>query len=291
MSDIISRLSAMKDNFAKSKVQYDTMFGGTKLPASVYEAQLTKCFIKETSGGNLRINRQFVIISDGEFNGVSAWDGVNIDGEKGPIFARRFVEQCEYEFPEDDPAELVAICKAIEDERPCFKIKVVHNGDFTNINIQQRIAAPEDLSGTGGGNGAEDSNVPETPAQEAAADDNAASDELDELTTRFREFCLAQLVDEQITDEMDLDTLKGICQGYTFMETELDQTEVDLLTEVGLQDRIKKPTPPPAAKPKPAPAKASTPAKAAPAPAPAPAKRTAPPAAAAPARRTPAKAR
>jgi hypothetical protein len=282
MSDIKSRLAGMKQNFVDSKATYETMFGGAVVPPGVYEAQIAKVFIKETQAGALRINRQWVIISEGEMQGAVAWDGVNLEGEMGPVFARRFVEQCEWTFPEEEPEQLEEIMAKITEEKPCFKIKVSHNQSkdgsqtFVNINIQKKIENPTGEEGTVAAPEAETGTEPaeEATTTEAPAEGGDTADQLDELTEQFRGFCMAQLTDEQITDDMDLDTLKGICMAYVFDRPDLDQTEIDLLEAVGMSDRIKDPAPP-----APAPAKAAAPAKKAPA-----------PAAAAPAKAAPAKA-
>lgn len=243
-------LNGMQGLWDKSQAAYDTMFGGAKVPPNTYDAELTKCFIKTAnSSGNPYIGREFTIL-EGEQEGAKVFDRIMLHNDTGPVFARKFIDQLGYEQPKQ-AADLEAIMKGAEERGLKFQIAVKHNGDFVNVTILKNL--DEDDAGDGGeaDTGAEGDNAP------------AGNDEAEAFRQSLLAFCRSQ--DIKVKDDDSTEDIVTEMKRYGFERDKLEESEVQLLTDAGLEDCIEEPapaTPPPKATPKPAAKAPAAPAKA-----------------------------
>jgi hypothetical protein len=140
-------------------------------------------------------------------------------------------------------------------------VKVKNDGEFVNVTVLEvedegtPAADPTDDAAP-----AEEAPAEEAPAEEAAPEEAPAEE--DELTTRVRDFCVAN--DVAIEDDADLASMKAALSKEKFAGDKLLDDEKALLKEIGAGKCIV--AAPAKAPAKAAPAKAA-PAKAAPAPA------------------------
>ncbi len=131
-------LKHMQGNWDASEKAYSTMFGGGKVPQGVYNTRLTKCHIKTANAsGNPYIGREFTIL-DGEEAGAKVYDRIMLHNDTGPVFARKFIEQCGFETPKSF-ADLPIVIGEIELAELNFQAQVKHSGDFVNVNVMTRL--------------------------------------------------------------------------------------------------------------------------------------------------------
>lgn len=128
-----AKLRKMKSGWQGSEQAYKEMFGASDIPEDVYVMKLQEAALDETNAGKLRIKREHVII-EGEHKGVVIRDGMNLETDMGPVFARRWLAMLEVEIP-DDPEELEELLSEVKDAAPVVKGRVRHSGDFTNVDI------------------------------------------------------------------------------------------------------------------------------------------------------------
>lgn len=251
-------LGKLQGSWDASQAAYDTMFGGLKVPASEYNAKLSHCNLKISGNGNPMINREFTIL-DGEHVGAKVFDRIMLGTEMGPVFTRRFIDQCGYNQPKATK-DLEKLISDIDKEGLEFQIKVVHNGDFVNVTILKPLsevaagegeaeAAPTDDESAGG--------------EAAPAQDDAAE------ADRVAAIAYGRGQGVPVEDEDDLATVVEKMSQYEYEEKLMTAEEVELLERVGLSDSIlRKPAPAAAkaaAKPAAAAAKPAAASKAAPA--------------------------
>lgn len=238
MSEYTKKLAGMKTAYDDSQNQYDSMFGGAKVPAGNYVAKLQSAVIKESqSSGKLMIAREH-LITEGEFANITIYDNIMLETPMGFTFVRRWVDMMGYEQPEQ-PEEIEDIVSDIAEEAPVVKIRIKHSGDFVNVSVI------EVLDGTGDEAGESDEQADETEeTQDAPEYTNEALDKL-------REFCIKEEI--ELSDDDDEDSLKEKIDDFEYPEDKLDEWQIKLLTEIGQEANItrkEKPKPLPAAKKK-----------------------------------------
>ena len=145
-----AKLKKMKAGWQGSEQAYKEMFGAADIPEDVYVMKLQEACLDETTGGKLRIKREHVII-EGEHKGVVIRDGMNLETDMGPVFARRWLAMLDVEIPED-PEELEDLLLEVKEAAPVVKGRVRHSGDFTNVDI---ISVVDDDEGGDSGSGEE----------------------------------------------------------------------------------------------------------------------------------------
>jgi hypothetical protein len=224
------RLSGMQSQYADSKNQYDSMFGGVKIPPAQYEARVQSVKIVESnSSGKLMIRREHVI-TEGEYAGMIAYDNMQLETPMGFTFVRRWVERMGYNCPED-PAEIEELCEAIAEDAALVKIQIKHSGDFVNVSVIEALET-------------ETATEPEEPkakpkkAAEPEEDTTAEAGDDDATLAGLFEFCKAQ----DIATEAD-DTADVLCERireYKWPEGEMTEEEIKLFDEAGLSDAIKR---------------------------------------------------
>jgi hypothetical protein len=270
-------LRAMQQTAAQAMTDYSP--GGVRVPDGVYTAKQS-CELRKTDAGKLRIARTFVP-TEGDQQGLQIWDGLTLtDNPVGLQFARRWMEQHGYDWPEDDLAKVETIVNEINAANKTVKIRARTKNDFTNVTVMEII---ED-----GG----ESGTPEQtePAAEASTDDLAGLDRKalkkmvaddpdliavikvtasmsdDDIRERIREVRAANAVDQPksdpeadqlrefavehgldgIDDSMSADEIKAkILEDYEFKDEDLTKEERDFLNEHDLGGAIKKTAPAP----------------------------------------------
>lgn len=231
-------LKGMSDLWNKSQAAYDTMFGGAKVPGGVYDAKLTQCYLRVAQSGNPYVGREFTIL-EGEQEGAKVYDRLMLHNETGPVFVRRFIDQCGYQQPKK-PEELEALCQAIHKAGLDFQIKVVHNGDFVNVQILKTLSEVAEEAAT--------DEATDTSTEEAA-DDAPVDEANEEFRKQLIEFARTQ--DVKVGDNDSLEDVVTEMKRYTFEEIHLEPEEIQLLTDAGLVENIeRKPKAPPPAPPK-----------------------------------------
>jgi len=237
MSDYSKKLAGMKNAYDDSQNQYDSMFGGAKVPAGNYTAKLQSAVIKESqSSGRLMIAREHLLVQ-GEFTNITIYDNIMLETPMGFTFVRRWIDMMGYEQPER-PEDLEDIVAEIAEDAPMVKIRIKHSGDFVNVSVIEVL----DGEGT-----AEEESV-DTSTEEVTED---AGDETSELLDKLREFCIKE--DIELSDDDDEESLKEKIDGFEYPEDKLEEWQVELLTELGQEENIarkEKPKPKPVAKPK-----------------------------------------
>ncbi len=245
-------LSGMQGMWDKSEKAYDSMFGGAKVPAATYDARLTKCHLKTANAsGNPYIGREFTIL-EGEQEGAKCYDRIMLHNETGPVFARRFIDQCGKAQPKK-ASDLEKLVNEIDAAELDFQIQVKHNGDFLNVNILKTLSETDGAADAG----ADDDD--DTTGAEAGAEGEGAGDGEDD-SVRQALIVFARSWDVAVEDDADLDTVKEEMIRYSYEEEKMTPEEIELLESNDLADAIVR-------KPKAAPKAAAKPAAKAPAPA------------------------
>lgn len=138
-------LKHMQGNWDASEKAYATMFGGEKVPQGVYNARLSKCHLKTANAsGNPYLGREFTIL-DGDQAGGKVYDRIMLHNETGPVFARKFIEQCGFGVPKSF-SDLPETVDAIEQADLDLQIQVKHSGEFINVNVMALLTASEEES-------------------------------------------------------------------------------------------------------------------------------------------------
>jgi hypothetical protein len=245
MDNFDAKLAAMQEQYAAAKAQQEQLFGGAAIDPGIYEARLTKCELTLSKKGKLQIKRTHIITSAGDFEGIPVTDYMQLETEYGWAFARRWIEQCGKECPE----QLLKVKQVIADiakDKTSFRIEIRRDGDFTNVVVMEQLGAE------GAGAAAEET----APEAEAPAEEPV----VDEALAALKAFATAQEI--EISDEDDIDAVKEKISAYNYEATKLTEEEISLLESNELMALIIRPEPKkPAAK---QPAKAAAPSKAAP---------------------------
>lgn len=173
-TDFTARLGKMNSEWKKSKETHDQMF--TDVPDGVYIADLQSMVLKESSTGNLRAAREF-LINGGEHDNVQVYDGLNLESEVGMAFFRHEVDSMGYEVPES-ATEIPALVKAITKDAGKYRIQVSHSGDFVNVKVLEPLDEDGESTGeaeseTGGEAGGEGDMLTRETIEEMDADELA----------------------------------------------------------------------------------------------------------------------
>lgn len=137
-SKFAKELRKMKGSWADSRKEYEHTFGGQKIPEAVYTAKIQDCKLGLTkSAKKLYIGREFLILK-GEYKGIPVRDMLHLCTDKGPIYARQFIEMMGHKAPPDDePERLEKVIAEIRKDALTCKIRVTHSGDFTNVRVTE----------------------------------------------------------------------------------------------------------------------------------------------------------
>lgn len=271
MAESVSQvLGKMQGAWDQSQAAYDTTFGGLKVPEGSYDARLTGCGVKVSQQGNPMINREFTIMNSAEHDGAKVFDRLMLGTEKGPVYVRRFIDQCGYDQPKLIK-DLEKLCAKISAEGLEFQIQVKHNDDFVNVNILKPLSeAGEGEGGEGEGEGEAEAGEGEaaegTEAGEAGEGEGEAGGddaEAEELRTAAITYARSQGI--TLEDDTAMDEVLAEMSRYEYKEEHSTPEELDLLNRLGLSDSIVKAPPKAAPKPAPKPAPKSAPAPAKPA--------------------------
>jgi hypothetical protein len=243
VSKFADKLNGMKNSWDDSKNQYDSMFGGVKIPADTYLAQMQSVKLKESkSSGKLMIQREHVII-EGQFKGTVVYDNMQIETPMGMTFIRRWFEQMGYEAPAD-PAEIEDVIRAIAEDAALVKIQVKHSGDYVNVSV---IEVVETSSANAPSASREEPKAEEPKAEEPKAEkpktssgktkEKANDSEDAEIIKGLHDFCKAQDIETEEDDTLDV--LKERVKEYKWPVEEMTEEEIELFTNAGIADAIK----------------------------------------------------
>jgi hypothetical protein len=200
-----AKLKAMDKGWKSSKQTYKDTFAGVDIPDDVYTAKLQEAELTETASGKLRIRREHVIM-EGEHKGVVVKDGLNLEGEYGPVFCRRWLAMLDLDAPED-AQDLEDLLIALKEDAPVCKIRVRHAGEFVNIDVTAVVKDDDDSS----------------------TDDDSNNDvDLDALDkSELREIVKENSLDIDKWRKMDEDTLREAIRELMEDDTDSDNTESD----------------------------------------------------------------
>lgn len=233
----------MKGTWKKAGGEYDTMFGASKLEEGEYIVKLQKAVLKEKNG-SMKIAREHVVV-DGEDKGVVIYDQVNMDNEKSLAFLWRWVEKMGFEIPED-PEDLVELLEELVESEPVVLVDVKQNdAGFTNINIielmdesDEESEESEEEEESDEEEESEEEEEPEEESEEAEeseeSEEEEESDEQTQLVERMITFAYAWDLDG-VEDDTDFDSVKQIIAASSYPEENLDEEELALLNELGLE--------------------------------------------------------
>ncbi len=254
-------LTGMQGLWDKSEKAYDSMFGGAKVPAATYDARLTKCHLKTANAtGNPYIGREFTIL-EGEQEGAKVYDRIMLHNETGPVFARRFIDQCGEPQPKK-ASDLEKLIDKIDGAELDFQIQVKHNGDFLNVSILKTLSEVAESE-------TEEGTEEETAEEETEEADDGLHEEDTEEDDSARQALIvfARSWDVAVEDDVELEELKSEMARYAYEEEKMTAEEIELLESNDLSDAItrkpkaaaKKAAPPAAAKKSTPPASAKKP--------------------------------
>lgn len=241
-SKFAERLSGMKTTINESKNTYDSMFAGVKIDAGTYVVRLQSAKIIETkSSGKLMILREH-IVTEGQWQGHVIRDYMNLESPMGMAFVRQWIDQCGYEFPDENPEELEDVVEAIANESFTCKAIVKHSGDFINLSVQEIIES----ASAGKGETKKDESKAEAKAETKKEEPKATpkkeepviDKEKESIIEALREFCKGQDI---VTEKGDtLEILKERITEYEFPEEEMSAEEIALFEKAGIDSAIKR---------------------------------------------------
>jgi len=234
------KLKGMKSGWDESQNQYDTMFGGVKIDAGDYIAQVQMAKLTESkSSGKLMIRREHLIV-EGSWKGTVVYDNMMLETPMGMTFIRRWFEMMGYAAP-DDPSEIEDVIEAIAEESATVKIAVKHSGDFINVAVIEVIESDDDeKQETKSGPSAAKSKQKAEPEAEAEAEPEQEAETEDDADIRdaLFAFCKAQDIDTEKDD--DSEVLCERIKEYKWPEDELTEDEKELFDAAGIADAIKR---------------------------------------------------
>jgi len=79
------RLKESQKAYEDSKAQAAQLFGGSKVPAGVYEATMTAATVGMSKKGKLQVKRSFVISTAGDYEGTGITDYMQLETEYGYV--------------------------------------------------------------------------------------------------------------------------------------------------------------------------------------------------------------
>jgi len=228
------RLDAMQESWKQSKATYDQRFGGVKIDAGEYLGKLQKCELGvRRSDDVITMNVEYLIVG-GKFDGYVAFDQMNLGNEWGRVFAMRFIEVAGYEAPAPDQiaSTLQKVCTAIAKDAGTFKIEVIHNGDY--VNIQPKALEDGDAAASVPAAGADDSKpVARKKAAQASAAESDPLNDLDRkgLKAYIREKELEIRVTTKLSDD-DIRELIHEAEGTGEAEAEAAPSDEELAQQL-----------------------------------------------------------
>lgn len=229
MSDLKQKLAEMQEGYEASRTQYDTMFGGVKIPASIYIAQLQHAEVQlSKSSSKAQIKREHIIL-EGDYKGSIIYDYINLETPMGFAFARKWVDQMGYESPQN-ASDLIDVVKAISDESVRVKIQVVHNGDFVNISVNELLDGDDNTS--------TEQNTGEPAVEEVADPVVTPEAEIDELTIQLRAFCQEQ--DIKFEEDDNAEHLAARIAEFGYPEEQLTSEQIDMFKAANIESAIVK---------------------------------------------------
>ena len=251
MSKFVDRLNGMKENWDQSENQYNSMFGGVKIPAGDYIARVQMVKLAEAkSSGKLMIKREHMI-AEGAHTGSVVYDNMMLETPMGMSFVRKWFENMGYESP-NDPSEIEDILVSINEEAALVKIAVKHSGDFTNVAVIEVIEEED------GSNSKEPEPEPEEKKEtkksqksskktkktknkkaKSAPEPEPEEENPDEaaLIKEMFIFCKAQDIETEESD--DVEQLGERIREYDWPKAELTETELEMFETAGITDCIK----------------------------------------------------
>jgi len=241
-SKFAERLSSMRTTINESKNTYDSMFAGVKIDAGTYVVRLQSAKIVETkSSGKLMILREH-IVTEGTWQGHVVRDYMNLESPMGMAFVRQWIDQCGYEFPDENPEELEDVVEAIANEAFTCKAIVKHSGDFINLSVQEIIesaSAGKEQSKKNEPKAETKQEEPKAAPKAEAKKEGPAVDKEEESTKEaLRQFCKSQDI---VTEKDDtLEILKERIMEYEFPEEEMSAEEIALFEKAGVDGAIKR---------------------------------------------------
>lgn len=237
-SKFAERLSGMKTTINESKNTYDSMFAGVKIDPGQYIVRLQSAKIIETkSSGKLMIVREHIVV-EGSWQGHVIRDYMNLESPMGMAFVRQWIDQCGYQFPDENPAELEDVIEAIANESFTCKAQVKQSGDFINLTVLEIIEAAASTSQNE--KKAEEPKKEETKKEEPKAkkEEPKESDEEKTIKKALLDFCKNQDIATESGDTIEI-LKERICE-YEYPEEEMSSEEIELFEKVGIDGAIKR---------------------------------------------------
>lgn len=208
------RLNGMQERTAEIMEGYQP--GGIQVPESVYIGK-EQCELTETSqSGYLKIARQFTI-AEGEYAGLSAFDGFVLEGnDYGIQSARRWVEQHGCTWPEGNLSLLEDIINRINEAAPTVKFKVKYKADkkdpdtkWCNISIMSILDGHPDFSDITGDVVEVAEDVAET-VEETVEVEETITDEYDGMNrNQLKKFIADNDLDIRVTTKFTDDDIRN----------------------------------------------------------------------------------
>ena len=128
-----NRLKAMQDGWENNR-EFEP-----NVPEGIYQMQLQSAELCESkSSGNLQIRRIHLVI-DGEYANETVKDYLQMETEKGPAFVAGWLEDMDYEVPEDI-MKIEGILEKMTNASPTVQAEVTSSkGGFTNVRIKKLL--------------------------------------------------------------------------------------------------------------------------------------------------------
>ena len=209
-SEFDSELEAMNSAWSEAPESND-------LPEGVYTMTIQSAEIKRTkTSGKLRATFQYVV-SEGEHEGASQYDGFMLDGESpvGMSVLKQLISKLGYEVPADF-SEVNDVLSEITNSNPIVSAQIVRKGDFTNVRVVELLdGAPE------GDEPAEDDEEEVEDADEsndAGDDESGDSDDSEEQ----KELAVGDKVSLEVEGSIYIGTISKIRRDGT-MDVETDE--------------------------------------------------------------------
>lgn len=237
------QLQAMRGNWKEGLERGKEMFGAEDLQDGVYEAKLMKCGLKEVNA-KMFVERQFALAGPGENAGIQVSDLMFIEHPVGIAYLNRWIEMNGYEAP-SDPEQLPEFFEAIQGEHALCKLKTKRDDEgrikLTVIQILSTNIGEEDIYPKMNDRGEGEAREKAADAEENDFRKTSSPIEDKALRSRIIAFCQSQGV-EMDPKKDSIDSLKEKITANSYPEETLDATEIELLTEIGLEgDIVRKP--------------------------------------------------
>lgn len=229
--DFKKRLAKMNNEYKESETTHDTFFG--KIAVGNYIAKLQSAKIRENSNNRLYVQREHLIVEGGQ-KGRIAFDSIQLETTVGLAFFRHWVDALGLEAP-TDPGEIPEYVEHILQMAPTVEIKVSHPAKFDGINVRVVRLVESD----GHGEPSSKKGIPSTKSKDDSNVKTETPNDGEDESTEVLNALIALGAGQGITEVKDCESVEdavNLLAQYNYKTSELEQEEIALLKEHGLDD-------------------------------------------------------